>query len=197
MKPDGPVARRADYEVISVPHVVAKVLVATFHYARGAANTSVHAHALVRKADGVAVGACLWMPPTRRAAEYAANLFGDRGRWREVLCLSRCVVIPGEPKNATGLMLAASVRRVKLDPRWSFAVTFADDWRGHAGTIYRATGWTEAGKTEAKPTWLDADGALVAQRAGYSNNRTGDEMVALGCTMIGRFTETRFVLGLR
>lgn len=98
---------------------------------------------------------------------------------------------PGEPKNAAGILLAASTRLVQEDERWRFAVTFADEWQGHRGTIYRATGWTEAGLTSPSPTWVMPDGKLVATKA--TTTRTKAEMEALGATVVGRHRKLRFV----
>lgn len=191
-KPDGPVARRSDYTVVPCPHYVALRMVARWHYSKGGSHTSVHAHALVRKDTGWPVGAAFWIPPTRPAALYAANLLGGgEESWRETLALSRLVVASGEPKNAAGILLAASTRLVQADERWRFAVTFADEWQEHRGTIYRATGWTEAGLTSPSPTWVMPDGKLVATRA--NTTRTKAEMEALGATVVGRHRKLRFV----
>ncbi len=176
LRPDRPVALRADYGVVDVEHREAAALVALHHYAAGAANTSTARHGLRRR--GELVGATLWMPPTARAARgLAAEHLGDHERHREVLVLSRLVVVPGEPQNAASILLAASTRAVWLDPRWTLLVTYADKAEGHEGTIYKATGWTPAGETVPTPRWL-LNGRLVAPKA--TKNRTVAEMKALG-----------------
>jgi hypothetical protein len=48
-KPEGPVAHREDYEVRECPFKVAQDLVREHHYSKGAANTAVAAHCLVRR----------------------------------------------------------------------------------------------------------------------------------------------------
>jgi hypothetical protein len=166
------------------------------HYAKGASNTSVHAHCLVRARDGHVVGAALWMPPTARAAKgLAERELGTRDRHREVLALSRLVVAPGEPQNAATLLLGASERLVRRDPRWALLVTYADTGRGHAGGIYKATNWREAGVTVPTTTWLDPDGKQVALKA--KRTRTVAEMKAKGLTRGPKTVKLRFVKVVR
>ena len=196
MKPSGPVARRGDYRIGPCPHSIASALVREHHYAKGAANTSVHAHCLVRARDGHVVGAALWMPPTARAAKgLAERELGTRDRHREVLALSRLVVAPGEPQNAATLLLGASERLVRRDPRWALLVTYADTGRGHAGGIYKATNWREAGVTVPTTTWLDPDGKQVALKA--KRTRTVAEMKAKGLTRGPKTVKLRFVKVVR
>lgn len=192
MKPSCAVARRADYLVEPVAHGSARALIAAFHYSGGAANTSVHAHGLFRAADRVMVGAALWMPPTAAAAKaLALRHLGTRDRHREVLVLSRCALIPGQPQNATGMLLARSERLVRADARWSLLVTYADGGEGHTGTIYRATGWTFDGMTKLEMRWRDAAGRLVARKA--TRSRTVADMAAAGCVKDGATVKSRFV----
>ena len=192
-KPEGPVARREDYTVTRCPHASARAMVERFHYTKSAANTSVAAHCLVRRADGETVGAALWMPPTARAAKGLAERYlGTPERHREVLALSRLVIAPGEPKNAAGMLLGGSARLVRDDPRWALLVTYADTAEGHRGTIYRATNWVEAGQTEARPRWRDpATGRIVAQKA--EKTRTNAEMLARGYVREPDSVKLRFV----
>lgn len=145
-----PRLRRAEWRVDPCPHSDAAALCRDYHYARGAPNTG-QTHGLY-PVDGwplvAAVGAALWLPPTRRAAEHIApdNPGG-------VLALSRLVVIPDAPRNAATFLLAASMRLLDRD-RWPTLVTYADTRLGHTGAIYRATGWTEEGPTAAGDTWV-------------------------------------------
>lgn len=104
-------ARRADYLIGSIEHAEAVAFVAAQHYARGAANTSVYRHGLFRA--GALVGVTLWMPPLPPPAKSVAG-----ENWRQVICLSRLVVADAEPKNATSLLLGASMRAVARDRRW-------------------------------------------------------------------------------
>ncbi len=212
-KPEGPVARREDYEVVPCAHGRAADLVRALHYSKSAANTSVHAHCLVRRDGGGVVGAALWMPPTAKAAGHLARrLLGDPARHREVLNLSRLVIAPGEPKNAAGLLLGASERLVRRDPRWALLTTYADPARGHQGTIYRATNWTPDGKGRVETIWCDATGAqrgaVVSApgrakssgrgRAGRRTRRaTHAELRAQGLVPCGRSAKLRFVKRVR
>jgi hypothetical protein len=183
-KPEGPVAHREDYEVQACPHKVAKALVESHHYAKGAANTSVAAHCLVRRSTGEVVGAALWMPPLKKAAVSV-----DPAGWRDVLALSRLVVAPGEPKNATGMLLARSMRLVPR--RWKTLVTYADQLHGHEGTIYKATNWLDMGLVRGAPTWVDAEGRQVATR--HTKNRTVAQMIEAGFKRLGTSKKRKFV----
>jgi hypothetical protein len=127
------------------------------------------------------------MPPLKKAAVAAAR---DTGAdWRNVLNLSRLVVAPGEPKNATGMLLARSMRMVPR--RWQAFVTFADQLRGHEGTIYKATNWEDTGLVRGAPTWVDSEGRQVATR--HTKNRTVAEMLAAGYRKLGTAKKRRFL----
>lgn len=191
VKPPGPIARRGDYRVAACPHALAAALVADHHYARGAANTSVHSHGLFRRDDGQLVGAALWMPPTVKAARAVAG-----ERWRGVLALSRLVVIEGEPANAASLLLGRSMRAVSRDDRWHLLVTWADTGRGHAGTIYRATGWAHDGLHRGGIAWIDpSTGRQVSLKA--KRSRTVAEMLALGYQRARPSPKHRFIYRVR
>ncbi len=196
VKPEGPVARRTDYVVEACPHAEAAALIESFHYAKGASNTSVHAHCLRRVADGETVGAALWMPPTANAAKGLAKRFlANAARHREVLVLSRLVVAPGEPKNAAGMLLGKSERLVRRDPRWSLFATYADPLQGHTGTIYRATNWQPAGETKPETVWVDPTGRQRARLA--TRTKTVGEMIAAGFVRAGKSRKLRFVKVVR
>ncbi len=173
MKPDGPIARREDYRVEPCSQSLVQYLAALAHYSRGASNTAIYAHALIRVRDGAAVGATSWLPPTRVAGESVAG-----PQWRGVLSLSRLMVLAGEPQNAATLLLGASMRLVRKDKRWHTWLTYADTRQGHTGTIYRATNWEYVGLMRGSPAWIDAAGRQVARKA--TRSRTDAEMTALG-----------------
>ena len=187
MKPSGPIARRGDYRVEPCPHRMAAELVAGTHYARGASKTSVHAHCLVRVDSGRVVGAALWLPPTKVAAESVAG-----EAWRGVLGLSRLAVVEGEPANATSLFLAASMRLVGQDTRWHTFLTYADTRQGHTGAIYRATNWDYLGLSRGRPAWIDPQsGRQVALKA--TKSRTVAEMRARGYEQLPASAKHKFV----
>lgn len=192
MKPSGPIARRSEYVLESVPHAQARALIAAHHYSHGASNTSVHAHGMFRVSDRVMVGAALWLPPTARAAKSLAERhLGGSDRRAEVLTLSRCACIPGAPANLTGMMIAASERRVRDDKRWSLLVSYADGGEGHIGTIYRATGWVDDGDTKPETRWRDAHGRLVSRHS--TRGRTVAQMIDAGCRKDGKSIKRRYV----
>jgi len=193
MKPEGPVAHRSDYVVVPDTHAHVAALVRILHYSKGTANTSVHAHSMIRKSDGVVVGGALWMPPTRVAAESVTPAGAD---WRGVLNLSRLVVAPDEPKNAAGILLSGSLRLVAEDERWHTAVTWADTGQGHKGTIYKATNWVEVGEGTPKAVWGDKDGKMVAIKQA-SRTRTAAEMRALGYEVLYTSRKIKFAFDLR
>jgi hypothetical protein len=197
VKPSGPIARRENYRIERRPHAEAKKLIEMFHYAKGAANTSVACHGLVRISDAALVGAALWMPPTANAAKGLARAhLGSSDRHREVLVLSRLVVAPGEPKNAATLFLGGSERLVRTDDRWSLLATYADRAEGHTGTIYRATNWTYDGETRPEARWRDPrTGRLVAKKA--TRSRTIDEMKEAGFVRDSDSRKIRFVKVIR
>lgn len=187
MKPAGPIARRGDYRVEPCPHRLAAELVAGAHYARGASKVSVHAHCLVRVLDNRVVGAALWLPPTKVAAE---SIAGEE--WRGVLGLSRLAVVEGEPSNATSLFLAASMRLVGQDPRWHTFLTYADTRQGHTGSIYRATNWDYLGLAKGRPAWIDPQtGRQVALKA--TRSRTVAEMRERGYQQLPPSDKHKFV----
>ena len=187
MKPLGEVLRKQDYEVLTVPLVLCREMVAKYHYAGTGSNTATFRHGLFRRADpDRCVGIAWWIPPTKAAAHanYPEN-------WRAVLVLSRLVILPGEPTNAASFLIMQSVKLIRQDPRWECLLTYADSWQGHSGAIYKATNWEYRGQTTPEATWLTSEGKMIARKAG-PHTRTKAEMIAMGCKMIGRFSRHRF-----
>lgn len=180
--------RKDDWEVRSVGIDTARRLVRAFHYAGGASNTAIHTHGLFRRGDlfdGQCLGVAWWLPPTRAAAEAT---FPDR--WQGVLSLSRLVIHPSVPRNAATFLLARSRRLIDRSV-WPCLVTYADEWRGHTGAIYRADNWLYAGRTQPQPTYTIA-GRMIARKAGR-RSRSHAEMIALGAELIGSFAKHKFV----
>jgi hypothetical protein len=141
----------------------------------------------VRRSDSVVVGAALWLPPVKVAAESVAA-----DRWQGVLSLSRLAVAEGEPQNTTTLLLGGSMRRVMRDPRWHTFLTYADTRQGHTGAIYRATNWEYLGEVAGASAWIDpATGRQVASKATVS--RTVAEMLALGYERLKPSRKHKFV----
>lgn len=178
---------RRDWEVRDASMMDGRRLVEANHYARGASNTRTYLHGLFpRWADNAEpVGVAWWIPPTKSAAK---NVAGEG--WRGVLALSRLVCEPDVPRNGASFLIAKSISLIDR-ARWPVLLTYADDWQGHSGGIYRATGWREDGRTAPEPTY-QIEGRMVSRKAG-PKTRTHADMLNLGATMVGRFSKIRFV----
>lgn len=179
---------KSDWEVRSVCLEFAQRVVSIHHYAKGGSNTATYLHGLFRVGeifDEQCQGLAWWIPPTRSAAEAT---YPDR--WQGVLCLSRLVILPGVPANACSFLLARSRRLIDHEV-WPCLVTYADDWRGHTGAIYRADNWEYRGKTKPERTYCIA-GRMTARKAG-GKTRTHAEMLAMGAQMVGSFAKHKFV----
>lgn len=196
-------ARAADYEVVRVPHAVARDFVSRHHYAKSAANTSLAAFALLRRCDSTMVGAALWMHPTRPVVPWARSWakahveqLAEAARARAappqriakiegqargldgagVLTLSRLVLLDTEPKNAESVFLGAMLRALEVEGRFRILVTYADEGlRGHTGTIYRATNWIYAPSLHrSHARWMDDEGRLVSIKSGSRGSQKGN-----------------------
>lgn len=191
--PTAPLFRKADWWVESIPLDVARGIVAACHYARGASNTAVYCHGLMPR-ESMWVhdisGVAWWLPPTKWAALSAAKIAGIQCEWQGVLALSRLVIRPGVPSNACSFLIRHSMRLIDRKT-WPLLLTYADGWRGHEGTIYKASGWVEAGETTAEPCYV-REGRMMSRKAG-PKTRTHAEMLALGCECVGRFRKKRFL----
>ncbi len=182
--------RAADYEVRPAPPSAAKRFVADHHYSKGSSHTCVYAHGLYARGTNdpdALLGAALWLPPTRRAAESV-----NRDDWRRVLALSRLAVHPDLPTNAASFLMGRSIRVIRAERRFSSLVTYADEFMGHLGAIYLATNWVFVGTSRPIPRWEDTAGRQVATLA--TRSRTSAEMAALGHRMVGRFRKRKFVM---
>lgn len=179
--------RKAEWEVRPVSFDFARRFIKTHHYAAGASNTATVLHGLFRVGDifdEQAQGVAWWIPPTKSAvlATYPAN-------WQGVLCLSRMAIAPGVPANACSFLLARSRRGIDRNA-WPCLVTYADEWRGHTGVIYRADNWQYEGLTKPELIYL-INGRLVSRKAGQWTH-THDEMIARGAEMIGAFARHKY-----
>ena len=181
--------RKADYCVKGVSLRMCQEMVAMMHYAKGGSNTATFSHGLFRKdAPFRCLGVAWWIPPTKTAAH--ATYPED---WRAVLSLSRLVIRPEVPTNGASFLLAQSTRLIRLTAKWKCLVTYADEWRGHTGAIYRAANWEYVGKTTPETVWVDGEDRMVARKAG-PKTRTKADMEALGYRMVGRFSKHKFRL---
>lgn len=162
----------------------ARELIEREHYAKGASNTAVAIHGLF-DCIGDLCGVAWWIPPTKAAAQATYH------DWRKVLSLSRLAIVPGVPKNACSFLIARSAKMIDKE-KWPCLVTYADEWRGHSGGIYKAANWKEVGKTKPQACWT-INGRMTAKKAG-PKTRTTAEMKALGAKLEGHFAKTKFVL---
>lgn len=181
-----PKFRAGDYIVKDIDHARAKRFIERWHYSRGCSNTQVYGHALYLDGGIDLLGIAMWLPPTRVAAESVAG-----EDWKRVLSLTRLAVHPLVPTNGASFLIAASIKRIKADGRFSHLVTYADEAQGHTGQIYRATNWDYVGRTGPYPKWHDSQGRQVAQKA--TVNRRKAEMEALGHVKVGSFYKHKFV----
>lgn len=180
--------RRSEWvvDVVDLGHGID--LVERLHYAQGGSNTATFRHGLYRRETWPfeCVGFAQWIPPTRAAAEATF----PEGKWQRVLALSRFVLDPSVPKNGASFLLSRSMRLVKRSGEWDCLVTYADEWQGHTGTIYRATGWEYVGLTKPERIYT-LDGRMVARKAG-PKTRTHAEMLAMGAECVGSFAKHKF-----
>lgn len=190
-KPENPLAR-ADWIVDTCSLDQAVTLVKRLHYAAGAGNTATFRHGLYRREDWplVVMGAAIWIPPTKGAA--ITTFDGD---WRRVLSLSRLVLAPEVPTNGASFLLARSTKRIAASGAWDCLVTYADEWQGHTGAIYRAAGWEYVGRTKPQRIYV-RDGVMISRKAG-PHTRTHTEMLALGAECVGSSSKHKFRKVLR
>lgn len=179
-----------DYEVRTIPLREGRAFIIEHHYSKGCSNTAVYVHGLFRKGEDTLLGVAQWLPPTRVAAESV-----NRENWTRVLALSRLAVRPDVPKNGASFLMARSIRLIEKDQKWLSLVTYADDFMGHTGQIYRATNWEYVGHMKGSPRWEDVNGRQVARKATIS--RKNMEMLELGYRMVGTFGKHKFVKHLR
>ncbi len=176
--------KATDWEVRTVPLVVAQLLVKEYHYSGGGANTATYRHGLFRNGEDRCYGVAWWIPPTKTAAQATY-----RSDWRKVLALTRLAIAPDVPRNGASFLLGASMRLIDRK-RWLCLVTYADEMQGHTGAIYRATNWEYCGMTAKEATFFK-DGRMVARKAG-PKTRTHQEMLDIGCELVGRFAKHKF-----
>lgn len=187
---DGAGIKRADWIVDTLALAQARVLVRDLHYAAEGSNTATFRHGLYRREEWplCPVGAAWWIPPTKTSA-HATFPEGD---WRRVLALSRFVLDPDVPKNGASFLLARSTRLIRRSGAWDCLVTYADEWQGHTGTMYRAAGWEYVGRTKPERVYV-LDGRMIARKAGPTT-RTHAEMLALGAECVGAHSKHKFRL---
>lgn len=179
--------RKEDYEVVPLRSLQqGRRFIERHHYSRGCSNTAVYMHGLYLKNGIDLLGVAQWLPPTRVAAESV-----NKENWQRVLSLTRLAVHPLVPTNGASFLMARSMRLIEQDQKWVSLVTYADEFMGHTGAIYRAANWEYVGLMKAQPRWEDTYGKQVAKKA--TRTRTNAEMEALGYRMVGSFRKHKFV----
>lgn len=181
--------RASDYEVRPVPLKDGRAFIVAHHYSKGCSNTAVYVHGLFRKDDNVLLGVAQWLPPTRVAAESV-----NREQWKRVLSLTRLAVHPDVPTNGASFLMGRSIKMIKAEGKWVSLVTYADEFMGHSGQIYRATNWRYIGFMKGSPRWENKDGRQVARKSTVSRNNA--QMRDLGYKMVGTFGKHKFVMHL-
>lgn len=181
-----------EWLVAPVPIAEARRLVEQYHYAGGASNTGVFLHGLYhRSAPHTPMGVAWWLPPIHAAATWA-----DPANFRGVLQLHRLAIAPEAPKNAASFVVGRSIRLIRQSAGYyTTLLTYADEWRGHRGTIYHASNWRYRNTTRPLPVWTDADGRAVSPKRG-PKTLTVAEMRARGYELAGRFCKHRFTIAL-
>jgi hypothetical protein len=180
---------KRDWFVGPAPINAARNFIRQHHYSKGCSKTAAYLHGLFRRTDTALMGVAQWIPPTRDAAETV-----NRESWQQVLALSRLCIHPDVPTNGASFLMARSIRLIQQEGRFVSLVTYADEWQGHTGAIYRATNWTYVGMTAPEATFV-LEGRMIARKAG-GKTRTRAEMAELGADMIGRFAKHKFVMHL-
>jgi hypothetical protein len=108
-----------------------------------------------------------------------------------VLALSRLAIEPDVPGNAASFLLGHSEKLIWKSGMWDTLITYADEWQGHTGAIYRAANWEYVGLTKPERVYV-RDGVMVARKAG-PKTRTHADMLALGAECVGSFARHKFV----
>ena len=132
------------------------------------------------------MGVAWWLPPTKVAAQSV-----NRGEWQRVLSLTRMVILPAVPQNAASFLLSRSVKLIAAEGRFRSLVTYADEYMGHTGGVYKSAGWEYVGRTGPYVKWHTSEGRQVAAKA--TKTRSKAEMLALGHTRVGSFHKHKYV----
>lgn len=83
------------------------------------------------------------MPPKETSVRYGGLT------WE----LARLFLVDSQSTNSESSAIAAAVRYIKSNfPEVKYLVSYADPSHGHTGTIYRASGWTQDGRTDEERT---------------------------------------------
>ncbi|PZS07665.1 MAG: DNA methyltransferase [Chloroflexi bacterium] len=85
-----------------------------------------------------------------------------------VVTLARVWLSDDLPKNSESRVLGIVLRTVRHSTPWKLILSYADPAAGHAGIIYRASGWHDLGQTEPS-AYIDlGDGRLHHPRTVFT-----------------------------
>lgn len=181
--------QRCDWEVRKCSYREAANMVRLYHYSKGGSLTGTDFHGLYRRGSDEVMGVAWWLPPTKVAA-----MSVNPSDWKRVVALTRLVCHPDTPPNSASFLLGGSIRILKREGRWATLLTYADEFMGHLGQIYRATNWIYLGPSSPIPRWEDENGRQVAVKA--TKSRTKAQMESLGYRMVGKYRKHKFVMHL-
>lgn len=86
---------------------------------------------------------------------------------QQVAVLARLWLADDLPKNAESRVISILLRLARRERLWKLLLSYADPAAGHAGIIYRATGWLYLGLGQPS-CYLDlGDGDVVHPRTAY------------------------------
>lgn len=178
--------KRNEWKVDHIGFTKASKLVKQYHYSHSHSKNASALHGLFMFADDyncLPYGLCWWIPPP--SPDIARYCSEDS---KNVLSLSRMVILPDAPRNAASFLLSHSIKL--LPERYHTLVTYADTWQGHTGAIYKATNWYYDGLTEPKAVYVDEFGAMISTRKG-NKTLTNEEMGKY--KFVGFYRKHRFI----
>lgn len=147
----------ADYRIILVDYQTVKGLIVKLHYAKRAPRVS-HYFGLFYK--GVLTGVATYGQPA--TPWLCVGICGEK--WRHnVLELSRLVLVDNRPNEASYLI----GNSLKMLPKPSIVVSYADTAWNHIGYIYQATNWLYTGTTQ--------DRTDIKSRSGHARHYISDK----------------------
>lgn len=185
-----------DWEVREVNREIADTLVRRWHYSQSSSALSICSHGLFKKGDPTQLEHCMGVATWTVAMLGPAKALCPEDP-QGVLHLSRLAIDPVMPQNTASFILGRAIKILKLNPKWKLLLTYADDWQGHEGKIYKATNWQYIGKTSPQPRWVHKEtGELMSARCG-NKDYTDEEMLAMGYELKGKFFMHKFIIDFR
>jgi len=86
---------------------------------------------------------------------------------QHVAVLARLWLADDLPKNSESRVIGILLRHAKRERLWKLILSYADPAAGHAGVIYRATGWLYLGRGQPSRYLALGDGQIVHPRTAY------------------------------